>query len=198
MSDYITLPEVRQILEPSNGESRISVFTNQLRLTIDSWNARPESWQVSLDTKSRGLLINRQWHYMVQNALADDPMIRREKNSGGESYFVLENRCVIRLKYLNRNLMSMNYPTRRSRHWNRQLKMPGLPPWDRLEFGYRLDITGTTIENAFVLLRQEENFLWVWQVMGERIDTFHAQWPLLLQEEDAEPAELFAYSDYGV
>ncbi len=123
-------------------------------------------------------------------------MVRRLKNSGGESYFVIDDCFALRFKHLDRNLMSMNYPTKRARDWNRQLRLPGLPPWDRLEFGYRMDITGTAIQDAFILLRKGGVFLWIWQVMGDRIDTFPVQRQLSVSGAE-EPLELVAYNNYG-
>ncbi len=191
MGDNISLSEAKTILG-----SRMGVLTTQLRLTIEMWNSRPASWQVSLDSKTRGMFVNRHWYHGVQTALSDDPMVRRIKDSGAESYFVIENSFALRFKHLGRNLMSMNYPTKRAQDWNRQLRLPGLPPWDRLEFGYRMDITGTTIRDAFVLLRKGGAFLWIWQVMGHRIDTFPVQRQLPFDRAE-EPLELVAYSNYG-
>ena len=130
-------------------------------------------------------------------ALADDSMVRREKNRGGESYFVIEDSFALRFKHLDGNLMSRNYPTRRFRNWDHQLRMPGLPPWDRLEFGYRMDITGSTIRDAFILLRRGKVFLWIWQVMGQRIDTFPVQRSLWPGGSGDEEEPLIAYNNYG-
>ena len=188
---HIRLSEAREVLEP-----RMPTLANSLRLSVSAWNVRPESWQVSLDAKARGIFLNRQWHHGVQEALVDDSGIRRESNKGGESYFVLDDSFALRFKHLNNGLMSRNYPTRRAKQWEYQLKMPGLPPWDRLEFGYRMDISGTSIKDAFILLRKAKNFLWIWQVMGERIDTFPVQGTLSLSQT-TEPEEFRAYSDYG-
>ena len=189
---HIKLLQARELLEP-----RMPVLTGQLRLAVAAWNARPESWQVSLDSKARGIFLNRQWHHGVQSALADDFALRRENNQGGESYFVLDDSFALRFKHLDKNLISRNYPTRRSRQWEHQLRMPGLPPWDRLEFGYRMDITGSALRDAFVLLRKSGIFLWVWQVMGERIDTFPVQ-GTLFASQPAEPEEYWAYTNYGL
>lgn len=188
---HIRLSQAREVLEP-----RMSALATQLRLAVNTWNLRPESWQISLDTKARGIFLNRLWHHGVQVALFDDHGVRRESNEGGESYFVLDDSLALRFKHLDKTLTSRNYPTRRAKQWEFQLRMPGLPPWDRLEFGYRMDITGSTVKDAFILLRKARDFLWVWQVMGERIDTFPVQ-GTLFAVQPAEPSEFWAYSNYG-
>ena len=102
---HTRLIEARKVLEP-----RIGVLANQLRLAISAWNARPESWQVCLDTKARGLFLNRQWHHGVQVALFDDSGVYRQENKGGESYFVLEESLALRFKHLNGNLLPETTP----------------------------------------------------------------------------------------
>ncbi len=191
MLPHIALPEARHTLEP-----RMSILTSVLRTSVAAYNARPTAWQFSLDKKARALLLNRLWYFQVAQALHNDTGILLVPNHG-ESYFVIDEALVLRFKHLGGDLLSKNYQTERMRHWNRQLRMEGIPPWNRLEFGYRLDITGTTIRDAFVLLREDKRLLWIWQVMGLPISTFAAQTALPLTSSIQGNSQLFAYSNYS-
>ena len=189
MIDYIALPSARSTLEP-----RMRILTNTLTMSVNIYNARPIAWQLSLDAKSRALLLNRLWYYNVRQQLQNDAGVRLVRNHS-EFYFAFDDTLVLRFKHLDRNLLSKNYRTQRIADWNRQVRLDGMPPWDRLEFGYRLDITGTSIQDAFVLLRHGERLLWVWQVMGPHINTFAIQMPLA--PFPGGQSEVFAFDDYN-
>lgn len=63
----------------------------------------------------------------------------------------------------------------------------------RLHFGYRLDVTGSVITNAFITLPNGDRLTvnnWVWQVYGEPIDAFGFQQRLF-------GGEVFRYDDFS-
>ena len=57
--------------------------------------------------------------------------------------------------------------------------LEGLPECEWLEVGYRLDITGTVLQDAFVLLRVGNRIAWLWQINGNEIDEFPIQLPFM-------------------
>jgi hypothetical protein len=97
-------------------------------------------------------------------------------------------------------LESSNYPTEQALDFVRQDPIPELP-FDRLHFGYRLDITGLVLKDAFVALPTgvKGSFnAWVWQVLGDPIiesGTYGRQLPLPFPDE--EPPIFYAYDNYA-
>ena len=171
---HITLGEAKRILDP-----RMSTMVNELRLTIVSWNNRPAQWQLSLaDPKARGLVLNRIWYQRIQSALANDRGVQRRPNAGEESYLEIDGLFMLRLKSLSRQLTTRNLPTKRSKHWDSQLTLPGLPPGNRLDLGYRLDPTGTSLRDMFVMFHINKSLIWVWQVAGISVGTFPIQFQM--------------------
>ena len=86
----------------------------------------------------------------------------------------------VRIKKLNRNFLSSNYPTRQATEWNAQLPLPGFPPGSRVELGYQVDLTGSVLRGLFVLLRLGHTIQWLWQIYGEQVSTFGSQPQLTL------------------
>ena len=64
-----------------------------------------------------------------------------------------------------------------------------------MEFGYRLDTTGTVIRDAFVILGEGKLKHWIWQVWGERVDTF--QLPFMESNSLQNIDNYFAHKDYS-
>ena len=187
---HITLHQAMRVLAP-----RMSTMVNELRLTVESWNNRPDQWQLSLaDRKARGLVLNRLWYQRIQSALTNDSGVQRKPNAGEESYLQIDQSFTLRLKSLSTELTTRNFPTKRSRHWESQLTLPGLPPGDRLDLGYRLDATGTSLEDMFVMFHINKSLIWIWQVAGISVDTFPIQFQLFDQPTPHEA--IVAYSQY--
>lgn len=94
---------------------------------------------------------------------------------------------------LTRSLgQSMTHPEH-SRKWTGQLPLDGMPQAARLDFGYRLDVTGSRIRDAFVTLPYQSTNLWVWQVWGEMVDIFTIPMPLYRDKHERR----FAFDDYS-
>ena len=187
---HITLQEAKRALA-----SRMSTMVNELRLTVESWNNRPDQWQLSFtDRKARGLVLNRVWYQRIQSALTNDSGIQRKPNAGEESYLEIEQSFTLRLKSLSTQLTTRNFRTKRSERWESQLTLPGLPPGDRLDLGYRLDPTGTSLADMFVMFHINKSLIWIWQVAGIRVDTFPIQFQMFDQSTPREA--MVAYSQY--
>ena len=187
---HIDLEHAKSVLSP-----RMRAFTGALANSVNVWNSRFGGSQIVLDSTARAVVLNQYWYYFARSALANDLGVTLLTEQG-QRYFVVDEEVILRFKLVDQNLKSKNFPTRRAKAWNLQLPLNGIPKWDRLEFGYRLDLTGTVVLDAFVILRVGHHFLWVWQVLGDRIETFAAQLPLTSVSLDELPVT-FAYDDYG-
>ena len=187
---YVTLPQVRSLL----GTDRMPAFVRALKNSLQAWNTSLGSAQLVVTPSTRASIINDYWYYFVNQQLGGTAMVTLKREQF-QRFLVVDDQLIIRFKLVDRNLRSRNYPTPTSKGWNNQLPLQGLPPLSRCEFGYRLTLTGTDIEDAFLLLRYGERLLWLWQVLGSRIDTFAIHSPL------TEPGQLqsdrFAYSNYS-
>ena len=84
---------------------------------------------------------------------------------------------VIRLKKMDEDGRSRNYPTKQAKAFDRQLELPGLPsPPVRLTAGYLLDATGTQLVRAQIAMPSGRDTLWCAAIVpredrveGERI-----------------------------
>lgn len=190
VSGFTTLSETQQILRPH----RMSALVNALRNSVHTWNTRYAESQMVLDQSARAIIINQYWYYLVNQALSNDPGVLARRDQL-QRYFVFDERIIIRFKLFDNSLHSKNYPTDRAQDWKLQLPLSGIPPCDRLEFGYRLDITGSVIKDAFLVLPEGDRILWVWQVLGSQIDTIGVQLPLTPSGEPQ--PNVFAYDVVG-
>ncbi len=80
----------------------------------------------------------------------DRPGIRQLEINGGLKLWLFENaNVVIRLKKMDEDGKSRNYPTQQARDYDAQRDLPGLPsPPVRLTAGYWLDPTGQIINRV--------------------------------------------------
>ena len=189
LNSYITLAETQRILQPP----RISALTGALRNSINAWNTAFAPAQMVLDKSARAMIINQYWYSFVNLALGGDAgvILRIDKL---QRFLAVDERIILRFKLIDENFHSSNYPTERATLWRLQHPFAGILPCERLELGYRLDITGTVIKDAFVLLRVGDRVAWMWQVGGEQIDTFPIQ--LELRPSGTPVPHVFYYNNY--
>ena len=168
-------------------------LTGEVKNSVNFWNLRCADYLS--DPSTRATVINERWYKGVCDALlpVDDGVRLGSRNR--QQYFVIDDRLVLRFKHLDHNLESKNYPTFQSEAWRLQFPLDGIPKCERLEFGYRLDITGTVIRDAFVILGDGKLKHWIWQVWGERVDTF--QLPFMESNSLQNIDNYFAHKDYS-
>ena len=168
MLTLIDLSTTKPVLQP-----RMPSFCGALRKCMYEWNTGFAPYHADLDEEARAVVINRLWYRYSSQALRGDPGISLHKYSNGYFYAV-DDRLLIRFKHLDDSYQSRNHPTPRSRAWDGQLRFRTIPDLVRLEFGYRLDITGTIVLDALVALKLYGDSIWRWQVWGRPISEFAA------------------------
>ena len=124
------------------------------------------------------------------------------RNDQLQRFLVIDERIILRFKLIDNNFHSRNYPTKRAIQWRLQQPFAGIPRCERLELGYRVDITGTIIStrnpsDAFATLLKVglDRIVWMWQIAGEQIDTFPIQLELRPVGTPSEPEPL-SYNNY--
>ena len=190
MPYYMTLCQAREVLRPF-----IPAFVGALKVSVQNWNSRPPVEHQVLDEIVRGAIIAQYWYYYAGRFLEDEPRAQFQRNRG-QRFFAIAQTIIIRIKHVNEDNLSKNYPTARSINWNRQLPLPGVPLATRLEFAYKMDLTGTTVERACVLLRIADSIIWMWQIWGERHDIFSESSEDTSQ--DLFQRDLFSYEDFSL
>ena len=145
---------------------------------------------VDLDEFGRAVNINQLWYSSSSQALRSDPGISRHKQGNGY-YYVIDNRLVLRFKHFDDGYRSRNHPTPRFRAWDSQMPFPTLPPLVKLDLGYRLDLTGTRVLDAMIVLNFNRLSVWRWQIWGRRIDEFAAT------PRDMQGRLVYVHDDYS-
>ena len=170
----ITLTNAKAILQP-----RMSVLAGALGKALRDWNNSPSVYPVALDEFGRAVVLNQFWY---TNASQE---FRRQGDAGillepnGERYcFAVDSKLVLRFKHLDAQYCPRGNRTARSKAWEAQTWFPSTPPVVRLDFGYRLDITGTSVETAMVLFRNGNETVWCWQVWGYPVSEFASKPPI--------------------
>lgn len=188
INKYITLPKAQSLLQPD----RVPAFVRALKNSMHVWNTTLSQSQLVLSSSTRAGVINDYWYYFANQQLGGKAGISVQQEQL-QRFLVVDDQLIVRFKLVDQNLRSRNYPTSMSKNWNNQLPLKGIPSLSRCEFGYRLTLTGTAIEDAFLLLRSGEKLLWVWQVFGSQIDTIPIQLPF---PSPGQPQpSVFAYTD---
>ena len=166
---------------------RIKALVTAAEETLDHWNERYGSGEGVLEEATRSSVFADWWYRYASGHLRDDVGVSLGDDQR-QRFFSVESpaaQVLIRIKHLpERVYLSRNYRTRHAREWNAQIPMPGIPQCARLEFGYRLDNTGTRLKMACVLLRVENRVIWIWQVLGERVNPFAADVALDAADRD--------------
>jgi hypothetical protein len=190
MSDWppIGLEEARKILKP-----RMPQLADALRDSMSQFNEFPPVAAMAFDDPTKWMCMNRLWYFAAQTRLTGVPGVVFDVHKL-QRYVMFDERCLVRHKHFDDGMLARNYPTAHNRLWMRQGSLDGILPVGRLDFGYRLDVTGTRVQDAFITLPYERVNLWVWQIWGEEVDTFAIPQPLFPRQ----PSEtLFAYDDYS-
>ena len=167
-SYYMDLGRAKIILRP-----RVPVFAGSIRKAIHEWNSGLGAYHAVVDEFARGVMISQFWYAFSSLALRGDVGISLEKH-GNRPYFIVEDKVVLRFKHVDDAYRSWNHPTSRARAWDAQASFPTMPPMAKLELGYRLDLTGTIIKDAAVILNYRGRSLWRWQIWGYPISEFAA------------------------
>ena len=165
---YISLNDARSILQP-----RVQIFATALARAVREWNNGLADYHVDFDEFTRGAIINQLWHAYSAQGLRGDPGIVRAKH-GNHPYYIIDESLALRFKHVDKAYRSWNYPTVRSLAWNAQLPLETIPSVVKLELGYRLDVTGTVVRDAVVMLNRGGWSVWRWQVWGFPISEFAA------------------------
>lgn len=152
--------------------SRMQGFTDALSQCQKEWNNKLASAQMVLDGSARAHLWNQYWYYYARSIFNEDNGVRFFIDQL-QRYIVVDERVIMRFKLFDEHLCARNYPTDHAVDWKLQIPLEGLPPCARLHYGYRMDITGTKVKDAFITLPKGSSFNeWVWQTSGEPIDIF--------------------------
>ena len=137
------------------------------------WNGDLGKFHKYVDHFARGVLLSQLWYQYSLAALKDDNGVRLVDN--GERYcFVVDDRITLRIKHLNERFQTRNYRTRRAVAWDAQLPFPGIPNLVKLDFGYRLDLTGTKVTSAIIMLNNNKESVWRFQIWGAPVSEFAA------------------------
>ena len=173
--------------------SRMQGFTDALNRCQKIWNANYGFAQMTLDESARAQIINQHWYDYARAIFDGDDGVKFVKNQS-QRYVVVDEKVIIRFKLFDRRLGTRNYPTAHALNWISQVPLDGMPPCARLHYGYRMDITGTRVKDAFITLPRGTYNEWVWQTSGEPIDTFGFQWPL--SQEGLSKPKVYLYDNY--
>ncbi len=167
---YIDLEPAKAILR-----RRVPVFAGSLRKAIHEWNSGLGTYHAILDQFARGVFINQLWYAYSAQAFtfSGDAGVSLDTH-GDRHYYVVDDLVVLRFKHVDDAYRSWNHPTSRARAWDAQASFPTIPPLAKLELGYRLDLTGTVVRDAVVMLNYRGRSLWRWQIWGHPIDEFAA------------------------
>lgn len=163
---HIKLGDAQNVLQP-----RIADFAKALKTAIQTWNHPFGAYHHILDEFARGVVIGQLWYAESAQALTSDPGVRLKKN-GERAYFILDGAVALRFKHLDSEYRPRNSLTDRGRAWSHQMNFPGIPRVPRLDFGYRMDLTGTVAETAFVMLNSGDDSRWRWQIWGHPVTAF--------------------------
>ncbi|MCA9831533.1 MAG: hypothetical protein KC495_13760 [Dehalococcoidia bacterium] len=161
----ITLMDARDVLT----DDRVVGVVSPVKRAFETWTrlAHP-----AFDSTTRARAIQNMAHWDACERLSDDQGVRAGEHRL-QKYITFDERVLIRIKQFDRNLATRNYPTDQALEFVQQEQIDGFPPFDRLHVGYRLDISGTRLQDVFITLptgRKSAFNAWVWQVLGDPID----------------------------
>lgn len=158
MTFYVTIEEARAILE-----HRVPAMREALVTAVHRWNVDLSHLHATLGILTRSMFINDVWHDEVMQTLVDDQGIRLYPNKERQC-LLFDDQVAVRLKLLNERGRPRNNRGRRARAWQYQHNLPGLPPVVRLDFGYRLDPIGSTVESITLMFYKGHSLVWQWPV----------------------------------
>ena len=146
-------------------KSRMQKFSNALGQCEQLWNGELAFSHITLDDSCRAHILNQFWYSFAHAILAEDKGIVFNIEQF-QRYITIDERVIVRFKLLDDNLRASNYPTNHALDWQQQIPLNGIPTIARLHYGYRMDVTGTKVKDAFITLPRGAINDWVWQTSG--------------------------------
>jgi hypothetical protein len=134
------------------GEAALDELADIVRIGHAKYMAyRPEDL-IELDVRAQSACTYCHMHAEADRRLFDRPEIRALEIRGGLKLWLYEEAsAVIRLKKMDEDGKTRNYPTKQARDYDAQRQLPELPlPPVRLTVGYWLDATGQQINRVQV------------------------------------------------
>lgn len=133
----------------------------------ERWRDRPPEELLALNGRARAAMM---WCFMkeeVSNALRETGGVTMREHSGTCDY-VVKNQILFRLKKLNRVGRSRNFPTPTSVAYYAQLEIEGFPRAIRLDIGYVLNPTRTSIREILVSCPLEKGIVWTYRLRADQ------------------------------
>ena len=130
-------------------------------------------YHTRLDEFARAVFVNQSWYHYSDELHREDDGIDIHRYGNGR-FFTVDDRLVLRVKHADARYKVWDYPTARARARAEQRSFPTIPPLVHLDFGYRLDLTGTLVKDAMVILHSGKEQIWRWQVWGRAVREFAA------------------------
>ena len=182
----ITLEEARSVLQPN----RMTALAGAFKLSAYTWRTTLGRHQARLTEYSRAVAINEMWYSNSELLLSTDPGFSRRKNVKRD-YLRFDDKLILRIKHVGDSLRPWTQRTRRSQEWEAQRPFPSIPPMPRLDFVYRLDLVGFAVKDAMVVLSQDNQAIWRWQVWGYPVNTIPVTYKDILGRT------VYAHDDYS-
>lgn len=179
--DAITLDEARELLD-----DRIYGLAEAMQASVKEWREKHHGAAIQSATRASIIGDLFYWNVTTLSLAGSDGMTTETVKQ--QRFVAFDGRVLLRCKFVKTGLELSNYQTRQARNFVTQRPITGFPEFDRLHVGYRLDLTGMALKDAFILLpvgnRTRFNE-WVWQFWGESIEstsTYGLQVPLPLPQ----------------
>ena len=183
---YLDIRDAQTILQP-----RVPAFTGALYETVSIWN-RSGHLHAIVSESTRGHIVNDAWYEQLRHSLVSDEGVVLKDNGVPHRYYLLiDDQLAIRLKHVGADYRPRNHHTARADAWHAQRRFPTIPDVPRLDLCYRLDLTGTLIEDAIIQYGQGGETIWRWQVWGPPVSEFAAV------PSDLIGREVFIHEDYS-
>ena len=192
MIDPISLADTHDLLHPA----RIATLLRGLYEANAEWNTRTlPGW----DQTARARAVSGRFYMMLPERFGNDSGVHHGEQ-GQQKFVAFDDRILLRCKLLDRGLASSNYPTAQALAWVKAGEPLEGFLFDRLHFGYRLDILGRELQDVFVCQPtgdEEQPNLWVWQIYGNPINmqTFGIQ--QALGQTSIRLGDHYLYEDYA-
>jgi hypothetical protein len=131
------------------GDAAIDELAEIIRAGHDRYMAYDPADLVELDVRAQASCTFCHMHAEADRRLIGQPGIRPIDYRGLKLWLYENTNVVIRLKKMDEDGRSRNYPTKQAKAYDAQLELPGLPlPSVRLTAGYWLDATGQIINRV--------------------------------------------------
>ena len=182
---YISHNEAKSVLR-----DRMPAFCFALSRVMREWNEDMGKFHTRLDEFGRAVFINQGWYDHARSLHHSDDGIVMQRHGNGR-FFIVDEKLVLRIKHANERYRVWDHATPRALARADQLPFPTLPPLVHLDFCYRLDITGTVVLDAMVILHSRQEQVWRWQVWGGPITEYAATTHNLMGEV------VYSHDDYS-